>query len=275
VHVDGEVSEHLVGASVDTAVGEPPILGHPVRPLVGAQVVEQRAGCVLAAHDVEAVAVEQRRLVVREQEHVGAHLRLRHLGRAEDAERHPRVVGRDLDVDGDAVAAAEALLHGRRRVELRGHEVRRTLRVEVEDLGHVTREVEPLLVRPLRHGLAAAAEDRHVERVDTHLLEHLDRAVPRQGGGEASTLQDDGVHLALESLQRPVAGAFDLRRLAGERDDRAEGLRCAGELEARDVVLDTVVIRGERRGAHKVHRAVVGDEAPARAGRGTSHDHDE
>ena len=57
---------------------------------------------------------------------------------------------------------------------------------------------------------------------------------------------------AAASSRRPI----DLRGNARERDDRAELASAAGERERRDVVLDAVVVRGERRGAKEVDGAV-------------------
>ena len=54
----------------------------------------------------------------------------------------------------------------RLRVELRGHEHRAPLGVEVEDLGRVGREEEPVLDGPLPHLVATALQDGDVERVD-------------------------------------------------------------------------------------------------------------
>ena len=56
-------------------------------------------------------------------------------------------------------------------------------------------------------------------------------------------------HLALEPLQGPVAAALHGGRHARQRDDRADLLALAGELERRHVVLDAVVVRGQRRRA--------------------------
>ena len=79
------------------------------------------------------------------------------------------------------------------RVELGRHEVRRALRVEVEHLRRVGGQGEAVLVRPLRHDLAAAREDGDVERVDAHLLEHLDLAGRRRSAAAARTPRAAGV----------------------------------------------------------------------------------
>ena len=79
--------------------------------------------------------------------------------------------------------------------------------------------------------------------------------------------------LAFEALQRPVAAALHLRRHAGQRHDRADLLALTAELERRDVALDAVVIRGERRRARQLDRAVHADQTPARD-RGRGHDRD-
>ena len=73
-------------------------------------------------------------------------------------------------------------------------------------------------------------------------------------------------HLLGQALEGPVAAAHHLGRDVGQRDDRADRLALAGELERRDVALDAVVVGGERRGLGELDRAVLADEAAAGAG---------
>src|SRR6185437_1544153 len=72
--------------------------------------------------------------------------------------------------------------------------------------------------------------------------------------------------LAFEALQRPVAAACHLLRDGRQRNDRTDLLALPAELERRDVTLDTVVVRGERRRARELDRAVLTDEPAARDG---------
>ena len=78
-----------------------------------------------------------------------------------------------------------------------------------------------------------------------------------------------GLGLADQPLEGPVAALLDARRDRGQRRDRAERAAAAGELERRDVVLDAVVVAGERRRPEEVDRAVRSDE-PATGERRTS-----
>jgi hypothetical protein len=119
--------------------------------------------------------------------------------------------------------------------------------------------------------VAAAAQDRDVERVDGRLEQHISLA-----GGEASRVRGGGLEQEVgrigfenQALEGPVAAALDLRRDVGQGRDRAEGTAAAGELEAGDVVLDAFVVAGEGRGAKKVHGPVRTDQAAAgQRGRG-------
>ncbi len=82
-----------------------------------------------------------------------------------------------------------------------------------------------------------------------------------------------GADFEREPLERPVAASLHVRGHVGQRNDRPDLLTFADELERRDVPLDAVVIRGQRRGAHELDRAVLADETSARH-RGCGHDAD-
>jgi hypothetical protein len=84
-------------------------------------------------------------------------------------------------VDRDGVALAEVVGGREVGVEPGGHEVRRAVRVEVEQLGGVVGDREALLLGPGRHLAAAAPHDGHVEGVDLDVLEDLDRLLGRRG----------------------------------------------------------------------------------------------
>src|SRR5438045_924504 len=142
-------------------------------------------------------------------------------------------------------------------VEHRGHEDRTARGVEVENFGCVGRQAEAVLRRPPADGLAATTQDRDVERVDPDLLEDDRVLVPRrarQRQRRAELLR--GFRLANETLERPVAAADDVARDARQRHERAEPPAAASELERRDVVLDAVVVAGERRGAEQIDGTV-------------------
>ena len=72
-------------------------------------------------------------------------------------------------------------------------------------------------------------------------------------------------HLLGQALQGPVAPSHHLGRHVGQRDDRADRLAVAGELERRHVALDAVVVGGEGRRLGQLDRAVLADEAAAGA----------
>ncbi len=192
------------GGGADLHVAEPHRVGHPAHVLVAAQVVEQRRRRRLAASDGDAgVGGEHRGTLVGEEEHVG----IDDLGRvepeSEDPQRHPRFVGRDGQHDRRAVAGLLAEGRGARRVEARGHEDLRTLRVEVEHLRRVGREQEAVVDRPATDRVTAAAEDRDVERVDLHLLEHFGVVGDGAGGRRRTRLGA----WAVRSHARAVAGS--------------------------------------------------------------------
>ena len=73
----------------------------------------------------------------------------------------------------------------------------------------------------------------------------------------------DGLRLADQPLQRPVAAALDARRDARQRGDRAEPAAASGKREGRDVVLDPGLVADERRRPEQVDRAVWPDQAAA------------
>ena len=150
---------------------------HPAHALVGAEVVEQRLGRRGAVAEAQAVVAgrggEQRRRAVGEQVDVGLDAFGRGLAEGQDAERDPRVVGRDRDVDRRPVTDRLAAGGGRIGIEHGGQEDRRARRVEVEHLGGVGREPEAVLGRPGADRRRAAAQDGHVERVDADLHQLL------------------------------------------------------------------------------------------------------
>src|SRR5204862_4077383 len=140
---------------------------------------------------------------------------------------------------------ADPLTAGRRGIAVeRGREEdRAALGVEVEDLGRVGRQAEPVRGCPLAHGRAAALEDRDVERVDLRLEEDLDRITRR--GAERGRSRDqafDRLGLADEPLEGPGAALLDVRGNSGERGERPELPAAPRELEGGHVVLDAVVI---------------------------------
>ena len=126
---------------------------HPAHALVGAEVVEQRLGRRGAVAEAQAVVAgrggEQRRRAVGQQVDVGLDALGRGLAEGQDAQRDPRVVGRDRDVDRRPVTDRLAARSGGIGIEDRGQEDRRARRVEVEHLGRVGREPEAVLGRPL------------------------------------------------------------------------------------------------------------------------------
>src|SRR5439155_11717470 len=72
------------------------------------------------------------------------------------------------------------------------------------------------------------------------------------------------LRFALQALERPTAAAFDFGRHAGQRDERSEFAAPALELEGRDVMLDAVVVSGQRRRSAKIDRPVGADQPGAR-----------
>ena len=178
--------------------------------LVVVEVGEESARRPLAAGQRQARARPQQRLAVGEQEDVRAHDVGLALAQPEDAQRHPGLARRDREHDRRAVALVLSEGSRTRRVEPGGHEDGTTARVEVEHLGRVGRQQETVVDGPLADRLPAAAQDGDVEGVDLGLEDHL-----RRGGGlrdpvERQRLRDGRLHLALESLQGPVAAAFHL-----------------------------------------------------------------
>ena len=152
-----------------------------------------------------------------------------------------------------------------RRVEAGGHEDRAAARVEVEHLGRVGREQEAVVDRPLADRVAAALQDGDVERVDLRLEEHLARVARLAARGRVGERLAPGGATSRSSrcsVQSPPRSTFGGH--AGQRHDRADLLALPGELERRHVALDAVVVRGERRRARELDRAVLADQAAAR-----------
>ena len=90
-------------------------------------------------------------------------------------------------MDRRAVADRLAARRGGIGVEAGGQEDRAALGVEVEHLGRVGRQPEAVRLGPRADVVAAALEDRDVERVDPRLEEDLER---RQAAGAASRGED-------------------------------------------------------------------------------------
>ncbi len=162
-------------------------------------------------------------------------------------------------MDGRALPLLDALGVRAADVELDGHEDRAARGVERQHFGRVGGGRS----RDRAHVPTSTAppfEDRDVERVDLRLEEHhrtaRPRCPPRRARPEpAATVS----RINRCSVQSPPL--IDLRRDAGERHDRADlGGVGARELERGHVVLDPVVVRGERRGAREADGAVRGDE---------------
>ena len=190
----------------------------------------------------------------------------RGLAERQDPERDPRVVGRDRDVDRRPVTDGLTARGGGIGIEDGGQEDRRARGVEVEDLGRVRREPEPVLRSPMPDRHRAAAQDGDVEGVDADLHELLGRT--GRGGGEQPIGGRDGrIGLADQALEGPVAALLDARRHPGEGRQRPERPAATGELEGRDVVLLAVVVGGQRRRPEEVDRAVRPDQSAAREGR--------
>src|SRR5437867_5659616 len=276
VRTDREVVGQLARRGIDADLREPGHLRDPVHALVGAKVVQKRRRrglAVLELHTVGERRREQQRLAIGKEIHVRVDPRSSVLAGGEDAKRDPGVRGRDRDMDRRAVTDLLALGLCRVRVEDRRHEDRAARRVEVEDLGGIRWETEAVLGGPASDRLAAAAEDRDVERVDLHLhQDHRVRCRRRERDGAADRELRD-LRLADEALERPVAALFHGGGNTWQGNERAELPASALELERRDVVLDAVVVAGEGRRPEQVDRAVGADQA--RAGRRRLRTHDE
>ncbi len=130
-----------------------------------------------------------------------------------------------------------------------------------------------MIARPRADVDRSALQHRDVERVDLGLEQHdrpSRRAVLRGERDRPAGGLDD------QALQRPVAALDHLGRNAGQRDDRADlGGVGARELERRHVVLDTVVVRRERRRSSETDGTVRGDESSARERAAGRNEHQE
>jgi hypothetical protein len=263
---DGEVVVEVTRVRLQRHVGEPHGLRDPLHPLVGAEVGQQQLARRLAAPDVQAGPTgQQLRLVVRQQEDVGLDDLAAIEAEAEDAQRHPRLVDRHRHHDRGRVARALAELARAVRVEARRHEDRGSASVEVEHLGGVGRQQEPVLDRPLADRVAATPQHGDVERVDLGFEENLGVARAQRCAGRLERSVVVGHRdLLLQALQGPVAAALDLGGDGGQRHDRPDLLALAGELEGGHVALYPVVVGGERRGAHQLDGAVLTHQPTAR-----------
>ena len=207
---------------------------------------------------------QQRRRAVGQQIDIRLHDLLAGLAQAEDAQRHPRVVGRDGDVHRGPVPDLLAPFGGRVRIERRGEEDLAARRVELEHLGRIRREAEPMVGRPAADLVGAATQDRDVQRVDGDLHEDLGLT----GGGPHGIGREEArlrlrVGLEPQPLERPVTALLDAGRYPGEWRQAPEGSATARELERGDVVLLAVVIPGERRRSQEIDRPIGADQPAA------------
>ena len=171
------------------------------------------------------------------------------------------------------VTDALALGLGPVGIESGSHEDRAASGVEVEHFGRVRRQLETVLLRPAADLGAVALQHGDVKGVDLRRKEHLRRGW--SGGGRSGRLRQSeiahGFGLAHQSLQGPVAAAFDLCRYAGQWRYRPELAAASDEVECGDVVLDAVRVAGERRRTSEVDCAVRADESAARECRPGTH----
>ena len=179
----------------------------------------------LRATSTPVSAGEHGRPLVGEEEDVGVHDLGRVEAEGEDPQRHPRLVGRDGEHDRRAVTRLLAELGGARGVEAGGHEDLRAVRVEVEHLGRVGREEEPVVDRPLTDRVTATAQDGDVERVDLRLLHHLGASPARSTRRRRRTRPAGPA-----ARPRAAAAAGSSRRRARP----SSGCRAAGTIEPTD-----------------------------------------
>ena len=169
-----------------------------------------------------------------------------------------------------------AALLRRISVEDRGEEDRTALSVEVEHLGRIGREPEPVLVGPVRHSGAAALEHGQIERIHACLQQHLDSVLSRGGLRGGHRKKARRLCLAYQPLERPRPTALDAGRDVGQWNERAELAAATQELEGCDVVLYAVVVRRQRGRTPKIYRAVGPNEpgtGQRRAGHAYQHAH--
>ena len=176
------------------------------------------------------------------------------LPRREDAQRHPRVVGRDREVHGRAVAdlPGRARPPPRRRTPPRGRSGcagRRSRAPPARRARAGSRAPAPRPRRPAPPPLSTVMSSASM-RTSCSTSRAVRVGAPRSARAPQAPRRRR--RLLLQALQRPGAAALDLRRHARQRDQRAELAAAAQELERRDVVLDAVVVGGERRRAAEV-----------------------
>jgi hypothetical protein len=94
----------------------------------------------------------------------------------EHFEWNPRVRNVHRDQDRGAVPEQQSLLPGPARVVLRRHEDRAAFGVLQHVVVRLGVDGEAVVGGPIQDGLAAATQDRDVERLDLDLLQHLGRA---------------------------------------------------------------------------------------------------
>ncbi len=188
--VDRQVVLQLRRLLVDPHVRQPhPVGRQPLHAAVGPEIGQERCRChvadLLDQPLLTGIAVrrhglrKRRRPLLRQEEHVG----LDHLGglptERQDAERHPRVRGRDLDVDRGALPSTDALLLRALVVEPGRQEDGTPGGVEVEHLRRIGWQEVAVVPRPSTDRIAATLEHRDVERIDLGREEHLRRGRQR------------------------------------------------------------------------------------------------
>ena len=214
--VDREVEGHLRRRGVDADLRQPRRLRHPAHPRVGPQVVEERGGRRRAVVQDQAVRRRSAPAGGSGSGRSGGTHRPRRvpapaLPRPRIRSGHPRVVGRDRDVDGGPVADGLTALGGGIGIEDRGEEDRRACGVELEHLGGVRREPEAVVLRPrcrLRSG-----PPRRTVTSSASMRTFMSSSAERSGtGAEPGLEQELRLGLLDESLQGPVAALLDVRR---------------------------------------------------------------
>src|SRR4029077_7163309 len=110
--------------------------------------------------------------------------------------------------------------------------------------------------------VATTLEHGDVQRVDVDLHQDLGAFLDRVVNGTEANCRN-GVRLADEPLERPVATLLDATGDAGERRQRAERAAATLKLECRHVVLYAFVVANEGRGSEQVDGTIRADEPTA------------
>ena len=170
-----QVVVEVRGRRIDLEVREPHVVGHPLHALVGAQVGEQRRptpprcrpnpspGPPASSFGFSSVSTNTSASTCWVSSRPSPRIR---------SGTHGSSVG-IVTMIGVPWPADCPSSRRPRRVEPGGHEDGAALGVEVEDLGGVRGEEEPVVDGPLPDLVAAALEHRDVERVDLRLVEDL------------------------------------------------------------------------------------------------------